>query len=28
VVKEHGGTIVIDSEVGKGTQVLIRLPVP
>lgn len=28
IIKEHGGTITLDSEVGKGTTVTISLPLP
>jgi hypothetical protein len=27
IIKEHGGTISVESEIGKGTTFLVRLPV-
>jgi signal transduction histidine kinase len=27
ILQEHQGTIAIDSQIGKGTQVTIRLPI-
>jgi signal transduction histidine kinase len=27
IIEQHGGAIVIESELGKGTQVMLYLPV-